>query len=355
MAFKPAVRYKAKLRMALCGVAGAGKTFTALAIGTRIGKKVALIDTEGGEDGKANKYGSGDPFTFGHDTLYKNFHPQEFIDKIHDAEKGGFDLLIIDSLTHAWTGEGGVLDLADKIANKSSSGNSYTAWNKVTPIHRKLIDTILESPLHIIVTIRSKMAYEIETSSSGKKVPKKVGLAPVQRDDVPYEFDIVATMDKGNMIVDKSMCNDLGSESISGGVFKKPDDPYQTTPGTNQVSDILIGWLNTGDNVLPQHEASARREQARHVVYLQAVEKARQEPGDGTVIWSDAVAGEFRKIREMVSVEMGEEKSYVPEDVTRIFLKTHFDIDSHKQMTGPMKEATTAYLRECFKYKEILV
>jgi hypothetical protein len=100
-------------------------------------------------------------------------------------------VLIIDSLSHAWTGEGGVLDMHDKASAASKSGNSFAAWREVTPQHNALVDAMIGANLHIIVTMRTKTAYDILDDGNGKKRPVKVGLAPVQRDGMEYEFTTV--------------------------------------------------------------------------------------------------------------------------------------------------------------------
>ena len=98
------------------------------------------------------------------------------------------EFLIIDSLSHAWSGEGGLLDVQSNIAKRS--GNSYTAWREVTPQHNKLVDRVLQCPMHVAITLRTKTEYVIEDNGNGKKSPKKVGMAPVFRDGIEYEVTV---------------------------------------------------------------------------------------------------------------------------------------------------------------------
>src|SRR5574340_1277824 len=149
MEFKKAVRKQAKLRLALSGPSGSGKTYGALLLAKGIGGKVALIDTE---RGSASLYTHVHEF----DTLDLDppYTPERFIDAIRSAERAGYDVLIIDSLTHEWSGVGGCLELVDEIARSKYKGNSWSAWNDVTPRHRAVLDAILRSPLHIIATMR---------------------------------------------------------------------------------------------------------------------------------------------------------------------------------------------------------
>jgi KaiC/GvpD/RAD55 family RecA-like ATPase len=226
--FKKATKTQSKLRMALYGVSGSGKTYSALAIAKGLGGKVALIDTE---RGSASKYA--DLYDFDVLDMQPPYSPARYAEAIKAAEKEGYDILIIDSLTHAWSGEGGALQMVDNAAKRSSSGNSYTAWRDVTPEHNRLIDAILQSTCHIIATMRSKAEYVLEEDSRGKKVPRKKAMAPIQRDGMEYEFDVVAEMDTdNNMIVQKTRC-----PALSGQVFAKPN---------GAVSDALKAWLVSG-------------------------------------------------------------------------------------------------------------
>lgn len=159
--FKKAERRKAKLRLALCGPSGSGKTYSALLIAKGIGGKIALLDTENGSGSLYSnicEYDSAE--------IAPPFAVEKYISSIKAAENAGYNVLIIDSLSHAWAGQGGLLEEVDK----RNKGNSFTAWREVTPMHNKLVDTILQSSLHIITTMRSKTAYEIEKDERGKVV-----------------------------------------------------------------------------------------------------------------------------------------------------------------------------------------
>ena len=141
LSFAKATKKAAKLRMALIGPSGAGKTYTALAIGTSLGEKVAFIDTE---HGSASKYAGRDGFNF--DVLeLDSFHPQTYIDAIKAAEQAGYDVLVIDSLSHAWMGKDGALELVDKAAKRSQSTNTFAAWRDVTPLHNALVEVMIQS------------------------------------------------------------------------------------------------------------------------------------------------------------------------------------------------------------------
>src|SRR6266567_1014233 len=241
MTFKKAVKYGALLRLALSGPAGAGKTYTALTLATALADKgsVALIDTE---HGSASKYA--DLFSF--DTLQlETFHPNKYIDAIHEAEAAGYAVLVIDSLSHAWSGQGGLLEIVENITKRSNSKNGFNAWGEATPLQNRLIETIIRSKLHIICTMRSKMEYVVE-QVNGKSTPRKVGMAPVQRSDVEYEFDVYADMDIDNtLIIHKSRC-----PALSGAVIAKPD---------GSVADILKIWLS---GEMPKEPLRAKSDEA---------------------------------------------------------------------------------------------
>jgi len=192
MSFQRAERKKAKARIGLCGPAGSGKTMSALKLAFGLGGKIAVIDTEHGSAELYSHLGEYDVAT-----LKPPYEVQKYLTLIKEAESAGYDNIIIDSLSHAWAGEGGLLDMQGKLAD-SGKGNSYTAWRQVTPWHNKLIDAILASPCHIIATMRSKTEYVMETDSKGKQVPRKVGMAPVQREGMDYEFTLVFEVSQAN-------------------------------------------------------------------------------------------------------------------------------------------------------------
>jgi len=225
--FRKATKEQLKLRMALIGPAGSGKTYSALNIAQHLGKRIAVIDTE---HGSASKYAG----LFAFDVVeLDSFHPQNYIAGIQAAEQAGYDVLIIDSLSHAWMGKDGALELVDRAAKRSSSGNSFAAWRDVTPLHNQLVEAMLACRLHLIVTMRSKMEYVIETNEKGRQVPKKVGLAPIQREGLDFEFDIVGDMDlENNLIVGKTRC-----PACAGAVVGKPG---------KEIADILLAWLTDG-------------------------------------------------------------------------------------------------------------
>lgn len=232
--FQKATKKKQKARVALIGPAGSGKTFTALTIGKHLGKKIAVIDTE---RGSASKY-SGDVADFDVCEL-PTFSPKDYMRAIADAASAGYDVLVIDSMSHAWEGEGGILDQVDK------RGGRFDAWKDMSPQTRALIDAILSYPGHVIATMRTKTEYVIEEKERGGrtvKEPRKIGLAPKFKDGLEYEFDVVANMDDAMLTVSKSRCSALAEASI-----KKPGKPF---------ADALLAWLDDGEDAPVPRQSS---------------------------------------------------------------------------------------------------
>lgn len=232
MSFTPAIRKKAKLKLALSGPPGAGKTLSALRMATALASKdgkIAVIDTE---HGSASLYvGSKHPEgVLRYDSMeLANFHPKHYIQGIHDAVAGGYKVLVIDSLSHAWNGLGGMLEMADN----GDSRNKFANWKPVDKAYRNLIETILAAPLHVIVTTRSKMGY-VEKDGPRGKTYEKTGMAPVMRDGIEYEFTVFGEMSLDNSVVfSKTRC-----QALSGLHFQKPG---------GDVIKILNEWLETGE------------------------------------------------------------------------------------------------------------
>lgn len=234
--FTKAVRSQRKLRAAIDGPSGGGKTYTMLRLAhamkaAGLCSRIAIIDTENNSASLyAGEAPDGVPWEF--ETLnLKQYNPDQFTNAIKAAAKEGFDCVGIDSLSHAWIGAGGALDLVD-----SKGGNKFTAWKDVTPLHRAMIDAIIQSPIHVLATMRSKTEYVLEEDEKGKKVPRKIGVAPVQRDGLEYEFDLYCSMDWSNQLkVTKSRCSPMNAATAI-----KPGPAFWTP---------LFDWLNSAATV----------------------------------------------------------------------------------------------------------
>jgi hypothetical protein len=236
--FHKAERRKSKLRLAIAGPAGSGKTYSALQIAFGIGGKIALIDTERGSAELYSHLGAYDVCT-----VEAPFEPSKYVAAIKEAEKLGYDIIITDSLSHAWSGTGGLLDLHGKIADRG--GNSWTAWRKITPQHNELVEALLQSPCHIIATMRSKMEYS-QSEEGGKKTVKKIGLAPVQREGMEYEFTVFYDIDINHVAT---------ASKDRTSLF---DNKYFTP--SQETGIILINWLNNAPDALqlPKNAPAAK-------------------------------------------------------------------------------------------------
>lgn len=217
--FQKATKTQARLRLALCGPSGAGKTYSALKIAQHLGKTVAVIDSE---HGSASKYA--DRFDFDVCNLV-DFHPSKYMEAIKAAGQAGYEVILIDSLTHAWFAE---LELA---------GKSFDGWKNVRPLERALIDAMLASPAHVIATMRSKTEWVMEeyTNKQGKtcSAPKKVGMAPIQASGIEYEFDLAGEIDLNHSLsISKSRCPELSNTT-------------HMNPG-QELAETMLAWLTDG-------------------------------------------------------------------------------------------------------------
>jgi hypothetical protein len=226
MQIRKAERKKAKLRLGIAAPSGAGKTYGALKLAFGLGGKVGLIDTE---------HGSGDLYADLGDydiiPIQAPYTVHKYLEAIRLFEFEKYSTIIIDSLSHAWAGDGGLLDKQGKAADKS--GNSYMAWRQVTPDHNALVDAMLQSPCHIIATMRAKTEYVQEKNeSTGKNVVRKVGMAPVQRDGMEYEFTVMLDIGMDHT----ATASKDRTRLLDGQYFKI----------TEKTGQELLAWLEDG-------------------------------------------------------------------------------------------------------------
>lgn len=239
--FKQATRNEVKLRMALLGPAGSGKTLSALLIARGLvgpAGRIGVIDTENNTASLySGKLGVGE---FQTAAMNPPYLVNKYIQAVHYAEEH-FDVIIVDSLSHAWAGEGGILE--QKTAVDSRGGNSFTNWAKFTPEQNQLISAVLHSKIHIIATMRTKTEYVLEDNDKGKKVPRKVGMAPVQRDGFEYEFDIIL-----DIAQDHSAHASKDRTGLFEGQFFKP---------SNEIGKRIFNWIPTEVKEEVKNEAPA--------------------------------------------------------------------------------------------------
>lgn len=225
--FEDAVRENVRLRMALIGPSGAGKTSGALEVATNLfGGELNVFGADT-EHGRMRLYA--DRYKFKHAEMVDDFSPESFIRVIDSAERAGADILVIDSMSHEWMGKGGVLQLADRFGD----------WKQIRPRHTEFIERMLASQLHIICCIRSKMKYEVSTEArpggdGERQRIEKLGLGPVQDDAIIYEFDVVGDIDaQTHLTTFTNRCDPL------------VDTTRSLHPG-KEVADILTEWMSEG-------------------------------------------------------------------------------------------------------------
>lgn len=222
MKLQTAQRKRAKIKMGLQGPSGSGKSFSALQIAKGLcsnWESVAVIDTE---NGSSELYSHLGPYQVLQ--LTAPFSPESYIEAITVCEKAGIEVVIIDSITHEWE------TLLDHHA--SMQGNSFANWSKITPRHNAFVQKILQSPLHIICTLRTKQDY-ILNEKNGKMIPEKVGLKSVQRDGFDYELTVMFDLDIKN--------NAIASKDRTGLFFGKPECKLSEKTG-----ETIRNWCNVG-------------------------------------------------------------------------------------------------------------
>lgn len=274
--FVKATRQKAALKLAITGPSGSGKTYSALLLAFGLGKKVAVIDTENHSASLYADLGDYDVLV-----IEPPFSTTKYIDGIKAAEAGGYEVLVVDSLTHAWAGEGGILD--QKNARDTRGGNQYTNWKEPGEAHERLKNAILQSPLHVIATMRSKVEYVIE----GNK-PVKKGFAPIQRDGMEYEFTTVFDLDMShNALASKDRTNLFDAE---------------VTRISQKTGERLILWLNSASapvaSPLPVEQPATDDQRRR-------INTKRIKLGLGAIDLSDITTAEQAKatMNELLALE----------------------------------------------------
>lgn len=255
---KKAQRTKAKLRLGISAPSGGGKTLGALLVAyglmkekypdlpdEKLWEKIAVIDSENGSGElyvgadveKANmKIGQ-----YNAVTLNAPFEADKYTGALTLCEDAGIEVGIIDSTSHLWAGEGGLLEQQQNATKRS--GNSYTAWRDITPQHNHFVESMLQSNMHIIATMRSKTEYVQEKDSNGHTIVRKIGLNPVQRDGMIYEFTVFFEIDAEHQA--------FGSKDRTGIYNQKT---FVITP---KIGRELMRWLEGGTSEAKQVVATA--------------------------------------------------------------------------------------------------
>lgn len=296
--FKKAEKKKSKLRLGITGPSGSGKTYSALRLASGLSQKIAVIDTE---KGSASLYA--DKFNFDVLELAPPYSPERYIAAMNDAVKEGYELIIMDSISHAWAGEGGLLNKKEQL--DARGGNSFSNWAKMTPIQEKFVSSLINCPAHLILTMRSKQEYILSENEKGKQAPKKVGLAPIQREGFEYELTTV---------FDVGMAHTCETSKDRTGLFT--DKLFQITEETGL---ILKEWLDSGielkkeAEILPPPQPPAPPEVKKEII-----NHAENPP---------ASLGQFQRIKERREI-LG-----ITTDELKASINYFFHLEDAKKMT----------------------
>lgn len=246
--------------MGLQGPSGSGKTYSALLLAYGLVKdwnKIAVIDSENHSSELYSHIGDYNVLVIG-----PPFSPEKYIEAISFCESAGMEVIIIDSISHEWEGQGGVLDIHSNMV-----GNSFTNWSRVTPRHNAFVNKILQSPYHIISTIRSKQDYVL-SEKNGKFVPEKVGLKGVTRDGMDYEFTLVFDLDQKHFAT--------ASKDRTNQFMDKPQ--FIITEATGQlIKDWCMNGIKVSD-IESQIEEATTIEGLRHIMVKYPEFRKKIEP-----------------------------------------------------------------------------
>lgn len=226
MKLKQAQRHQVKLRIGLSGPSGYGKSYSSLLLAygiTNDWSKIAIIDTENNSASLYSHLGE-----FNVLTLDEPFNPERYIQAIKVCEKASIEVIIIDSITHEWSGKGGCLQIHESL------GGRFQDWSKVSPRHQAFIDAILHSSAHIITTTRRKVDYSLDSDMNGRTKVVKHGTKEITREG--YEYELTVNFE---LINDKHLAR--ASKDRTGLFMDKPE--FIINKGTGKK---LIQWCNEG-------------------------------------------------------------------------------------------------------------
>ena len=229
MKLQKAERNQVKLRLGLSGASGFGKSYSALLLAygiTNDWTKIAIIDTENNSASLYSHLGD-----FNVLSLNEPYAPERYIQAIEVCEKEEIEVVIIDSITHEWSGKGGCLELHEQL------GGRFQDWAKITPRHQAFIDKILNSNCHVITTVRRKTDYSLDKDGNGKTKVMKLGTKEITRDGFEYELTVNFELINDNHLV-------TASKDRTGLFSGKPEFVINSSTGKK-----LIEWCNLGISI----------------------------------------------------------------------------------------------------------
>lgn len=281
---KKAQRSHAYIKIGMSAPSGGGKTVSALFLGKGLmeakhpdwtdaqqWEKIAIIDTE---NNSGQLYAETDISgvhigSYNAVTLEAPFEADKYTQAIDLCEQAGMEVCIIDSTTHLWSGEGGLLEQQSNAAKRS--GNSYTAWRDITPQHNRFVEKMLQTPMHLIATMRSKQEYVQEKGTDGKTTIRKVGLEPEQRKGMEYEFTIFFELDAEHTA--------LGAKDRTSLFDQKY---FRITPETgHKIMTWLEGATDEPSTVIATAPQKVDPEKAKQDAKTQIIELCKELGGQG--------------------------------------------------------------------------
>ena len=301
LVFKKADRSSAKLKIALGGPSGTGKTMSSLLMAygmlaeahkdwspDEIWEHICIIDTENGSGSLYIETQVGTQLIGVYNTIEISppFTVDRYIDAIHIAEQNAQEVIIVDSLSHAWSGEGGALDKHGKITQRV--GNSYTAWREPKEDQNKLMNTILQSRSHFICNIRAKTEYVQEKDDKGKTTVRNIGMGLITQGESQYEYTVLFMLDRDHVV---------NAEKDRTGMFA---GKYFTI--TTDTGRQLYNWLLTSKNI------------AASIVQPVAPQAEAEEPQVETPAVAEAVAQAEPQDKELLAKVDAAIKAYIKQN-----------------------------------------
>lgn len=309
LTLKKAERKKAKLKIGLQGPSGSGKTYSALLLAKGLvcdWSKIAVIDTENGSADLYSHLGEYNTLT-----LTAPYTPNRYIEAIKMCVQSGMEVVIIDSITHEWSGKGGCLEIHEKL------GGKFQDWAKVTPLHRAFIDEILLSDVHVITTVRTKQDYAM-VQENGKAKVEKVGTKEMTREGFEYELTISFSINQ----------NHLATTSKDRTGLFVDESAFTIDESTGQK---IKEWADSGKEDVKVEEFKDEKEKVALV--------KKEEPFINTSIGAKLSRVFFVQAKK-IGMQAMEAKKYA---------KDMFDLESYTEIT---KEQLTTLLKNVEEVRE---
>jgi hypothetical protein len=221
------------VKVALMSPSGGGKTYSALRLATGMQEKMKELGQDTNiimfntEVARGRYYAN--EFKYKIVDVGAPHEPEKYVRAIQYGVDQGFKIIILDSTSFEWEGDGGCLDIHQR------EGGTFQAWAKVTPRHNKFIQAIADSQCHIIATMRGKDQYEIDKDEKGKSNVKKLGVGAQQRSGFEYEFSTTFLLDQKSNFATNQKDNTHLFETL--GDVKLTEDHGRK----------LIEWANSGE------------------------------------------------------------------------------------------------------------